>query len=92
MDVIYLRRFNKDTDLEALQDEAGSLSSQHHDLERQWVDVCPIASYSGAQRIANKLAIVKAKYAYIQRLCENKRKEVKEVVKVQFPIDYYGEL
>lgn len=90
MDTLYMRRFNSATSLDALLDEQSNLSSLDYEYSQEFTRLADSLSYSEAQRYASKLASVRAKYSYISRLTERKRKEQQPSGMYPIPQDYYG--
>lgn len=92
MDALYMRRFNAATSLDALLDEQSNLSGLDYEYSQEFTRLADSLSYSEAQRYASKLATVRAKYSYISRLTERKRKGQEPSGMYPFPKDYYGSL
>lgn len=92
MDSLYMRRFNASTPLDSLLEEQSYLSGLDYEYSQEFTRLADSLSYSEAQRYASKLASVRAKYSYISRLTERKRKEQEPSRMYPFPQDYYGSL
>lgn len=90
MDTLYFRRFNAATPLDQLLDESATLSGLDYEYRQEFTRLADSLSYSEAQRYASKLATVRAKYSYISRMIEKKRKAQEATRQYSFPSDYYG--
>lgn len=90
MDSIYLNRFNSQSPLSELRAELDRLVDSDTSLQKDFVSNADKLAYSAAQRIASKLATVRAKKSYITRMVRIAKDKMSQDGRKAPINDYYG--